>query len=664
MNGVHGELPDARSEREQPTSGTTKIVPGTASIARQLLGPMDVSRATRAVGASPAARRQRRKLAFTSGAVHYGVMSSRARRRRRVVVLVSALAAGLLLLVVLLRAKGMAWAGEFGSIAAFFLALITVLVPWIWRWWRYPQGRPASLMSVEDAADKLAKALESQWVEDEHKRHINDPYAMPVRWAVTRVPVATAARPHSTAGENSGRPLAELAGRFEEISEAFHKSPFRRLVITGPAGAGKSVLAIQLAIQLLNRETRAHGGPVPVILPVANWNPDVGLSDWIASQLITNRQWLADYPRAENRPSLAKALVPDHVIPILDGLDELPERLRAEAIEAINAYGSNRPLVVTSREKEYAEAVADRAISRAMEVQLLPLRIAEVEEYLKEATTVSAGRWDPVFSLLETDPSGPLAAVLATPLMLWLARTIYGKGERDPGDLAEAKLSGDQAALEHHLIAGFVPAVYDRKNGLSRFGCTSQEARRWLAFLAAYSDDTRSADLRWWTLTLAVRGWWPVAFAVRAALLFGTALALIAWLLRQHRYWWRPAETRRLLISTTAGRHLLPYVTYIQELLLQHAGHSARSTTETILGFFPQHSLLPLEFWLIPMALVAGTFYYLLGPWEWPRVLVIRPVRVMKATFRLIVNAIFLSGLTLAVVFVSPLLAAMPLSVS
>ena len=89
-------------------------------------------------------------------------MSSRERRRLGVVVLVLALAVGVFLLVMLLRGKGMAWAGEFGSIAAFFLALITVFVQLASRWWGHPQASVTSLMSAQDAADRLVKDLTSQ----------------------------------------------------------------------------------------------------------------------------------------------------------------------------------------------------------------------------------------------------------------------------------------------------------------------------------------------------------------------------------------------------------------------------------------------------------------------------------------------------------------------
>ena len=586
-------------------------------------------------------------------------MSSRERRRLAVVALVLALGVCIFLLVRLVRPKGLQWAADLAGIGAFFLALIAVLAPLVSRWWRYPQASSTSLMSVEDAADRLAKDLGSQWVDNERQWKINDPYAMPVRWEVVRTRGVTMAGSNPREGDDKPDELsADLSGRFDDISRAFNQSKSHRLIIVGPPGAGKSVLATQLAIQLAEREARPPGAPVPVILQAARWNPDESitinesLSDWIASQLTLKHEWLAAKPRTVESASFAKALIPKYVIPILDGLDELPEHQRPRAIEAINAYGSDRELVVTSRGKEYAAAVAaaGRAISRAVEVQVLPLGVKDVKEYLTDATEVPADRWKPVFDLLKEDRGRQLAAVLTTPLMLWLSRAIYGKGGSNPRELVSAELFNDKEAIENHLIKGLIPAVYDQKTGLSRFGCSPRKAQRWLAFLAAYLDQMHAPDLEWWHLTGAVRSWRPVGFAIRGALLFGAAWGLAIWVTRQHRYQVHGVDARSLLAGQPLGRRLLPSVTRIQGLVLEPAQHGLRSATDTIIGFFPWHSLQLLEFWVILGALCAGIVYTFSSDPP-PRALTIRLARVVIAVIRLFVVAVVLAGLTIFAVW-------------
>jgi hypothetical protein len=153
--------------------------------------------------------------------------------------------------------------------------------------------------------------------------------------------------------------------------------------------------------------------------------------------------------------TLAGALAQDKVLPVIDGLDE---HLRALAIRQVNVVGSRLPLVLTSRAVEYAEAVAGagRGVSQATVVELLPLAAEDIKDYLRGATSQQGpDRWDRVFRDLDT--GGPVAAVLANPMMLWLARTVYEFGEHDPGELAALT---DREAIENHLLDAFLPAIY------------------------------------------------------------------------------------------------------------------------------------------------------------------------------------------------------------
>jgi hypothetical protein len=253
-----------------------------------------------------------------------------------------------------------------------------------------------------------------------------------------------------------------------------------RLVILGPVGAGKSAMALGLTLRVL--EARREGDLLlPVLLAASTWTVDPALPDWESSGL---HDWIAgqltdDLPGLT--ASLADEIVTAGVVPIIDGLDELPPARRPELVRHINKYinqlGARRPLVLTSRAAEYDEAAADSPVSGAVTIELRPLQIPEVKEYLQEATSrTPADRWQRVFSTLDTQPGGPLARTLSTPLMLWLARTVYERSEsepgKEPGKLTELP---DGAAIEKHLLTELVPAVYRRPAGadthaLSRAG--------------------------------------------------------------------------------------------------------------------------------------------------------------------------------------------------
>jgi predicted NACHT family NTPase len=82
------------------------------------------------------------------------------------------------------------------------------------------------------------------------------------------------------------------------------------------------------------------------------WRPKKQtLLDWLAQQLATDYGWLT--------VSHARALVArGMVLPILDGLDEMPSGQQRAAIARINKHDIYRPLILTSREREYHPATA------------------------------------------------------------------------------------------------------------------------------------------------------------------------------------------------------------------------------------------------------------------------------------------------------------------
>ncbi len=63
----------------------------------------------------------------------------------------------------------------------------------------------------------------------------------------------------------------ELRGTLDSIADVYLAAPHQRLVITGAAGAGKTVLTVELTLQLLDR--RPSGAAVPVRLGLSGWDP-------------------------------------------------------------------------------------------------------------------------------------------------------------------------------------------------------------------------------------------------------------------------------------------------------------------------------------------------------------------------------------------------------
>ena len=403
-------------------------------------------------------------------------------------------------------------------------------------------------------ADQLAVAVGTQWNAEAAIRRLNDPYPLSVSWEAadasltdswdSMVKLAT-----SGAGWPPPPPEAtwaagpdDLAGEGGELAEMLARVPTGRLVVLGEPGAGKTMLMVRLVLDLLAR--RAEGGPVPFLASVASWNPTTqDLRGWLGAQLLTDHPVLASpTPEGMTEPTQAAALLASGLIlPVLDGLDEIPEAVRGPAISRINdALRPREQVVVTCRTQEYRDAVrpqrgAEVTLRAAAAVQLRPLDANTVRGYLCDdaAGPVTRARWDPVLAMLGT--KAPAAQALGTPLMVGLARVIYNPrpGElggplRDPVELCDPALA-DRTAVESHLFDAFVPATY-RHDPADRW--KAPDAERWLAFLARHLDRVIGGpDLAWWRLPLVTQAfafklWLVIGFVDGAGVAAGFVLAI------------------------------------------------------------------------------------------------------------------------------------------
>ncbi|MFD4511301.1 NACHT domain-containing protein [Streptomyces sp. NPDC058457] len=219
-------------------------------------------------------------------------------------------------------------------------------------------------------------------------------------------------------GEDSEARL-ELKGDVTQVAELVRGLHRRQLVVLGDPGTGKSVTALLLAWQWL--ESRRPDEPVPVLLPLSSWRPGVDLRAWIVRQIM---QMIEPRParvrRSRLRPDAVERLLDDQrVMLVLDGLDELPAPVRAQAVKAIDqeAIGHTH-LVVTCRGREY-QAVVNRTnnfFTRAAVVELEPVRLDAAHDFLLGSYPEGGGRWEEVFDDVWARSGTPLEEVLANPL--------------------------------------------------------------------------------------------------------------------------------------------------------------------------------------------------------------------------------------------------------
>jgi hypothetical protein len=404
-------------------------------------------------------------------------------------------------------------------------------LPGLYLAWAALPGTADAVGSLDLAtlADQLAVAVGKQWQAEAALRRLNDPYPLPLSWEAADPSLTDAwdslvkladsgagwpARPPTSAATWATGP-PDLAGAGGDLVEVLARVPTGRLVVLGEPGAGKTMLMVRLVLDLLAR--RVGGGAVPILASVGSWNPaEQDLRGWLAAQLMINHPALADPPSASTGETTQAAalLAAGLIIPILDGLDEIPEGIRGPAISRINdALRPGEQLVVSCRKQQWRDVVrpeggVEVTLRAAAAVELRPLDADAVRNYLgaDAAGPVAKARWDPVFKKLGT--KAPVGQVLRTPLMVGLARAIYNPrpGEvagalRDPAELCAPGLT-NRASVEYLLFDEFIPAAY-RHDPDSRWNV--RHAQKWLAFLAWQLEyRTAGPDLAWWQLRLAV----------------------------------------------------------------------------------------------------------------------------------------------------------------
>ena len=403
---------------------------------------------------------------------------------------------------------------------------------------RWSEADPTVLQ--KRAAKDLATWVQRQWRREATARWLDRPEPLGVRWSSTSRPVAPAPGEVLGATGPQGRVLRlRLGGDVNDVVSMFLRLPHRQLVVLGQPGAGKSVLMLLLTLGLLRRWR--SGQPVPVLLNLSSWNPNrEHLDTWLARRLVE------EYPALGNRdrygPGMAMRLVSSEaVLPVLDGLDEMPQARHAVAVvELNNAVGGGRAVVVACRAEEYQAAVAaiGATLGRAAVVELEPVDADAAAVYLPAGQPTGQQRWAPVIAHLRTDPFGPLARALSTPLMVHLARTVYSAPDRDPAELCDPRRWATPQQIEDHLLDAYLPALYPRGSAQPMVEETTSpalrtypadQARHWLAYLAAQMTTLGTRDLAWWQLPRMVSHFelvFGLAVRLMAGLGFGLAFGL------------------------------------------------------------------------------------------------------------------------------------------
>ncbi|GIH11197.1 hypothetical protein Rhe02_92640 [Rhizocola hellebori] len=401
-----------------------------------------------------------------------------------------------------------------GTALALMLNLATDTIDVSWRYWpwvvwpavavlcglaaaieitRHTDGSDMEDLLAE-AARNLSRRLLVAYRDQEWRHGVSRSLPLTVRYSSTGRPAA--ARSVVIGGEGDWQQFP-MRGDVDEIVQAFRALPHGQLVILGEPGAGKSVLALLLSRQLLTEPLL--GEPIPVLLPISSWNPESeSVAAFISGRLADDHR-LVGGRRGNRRLSatLAEAFRMDGaakprawLLPVLDGLDELPPQRRQKAVAELDEFAaSGHPLVLTCRSREYSMIVdaTRRVLPRAAVVEIQPVLVEDAIDFLSHPDP-DRPLWEPVFARLRADSTGVLATTLTTPLLVAMARVAYSRPGSDPGELAGL---ATRRAITDLLIDRYLAAAYDSDDPQLVAANTEQlrsyppeQAARWLGCLA------------------------------------------------------------------------------------------------------------------------------------------------------------------------------------
>lgn len=328
-------------------------------------------------------------------------------------------------------------------------------------------------------ATRLAMAVEQEETNARQQLLGGDNRTINVRFAFLPAPG------HDAAGAGRKGTLDQIVGYYRKLQP-------QRMVITGEAGSGKTVLAIELILGLL--KDRPVNAPVPVRMSAASLDTSrsahSAVPEWIAGHLTQT------YKMSE---AAARQLITTRmVLPVLDGLDEMDSAeapayasRAGQAIRACNAYidGQEKAaMVLTCRISQYeALEQAREWVRDAARVQVLPVAVPTARHFLTARAT-DKGRWQPVLGKMEQPGGSPLTRAMSTPWRLTLAAAVYdqrdpatGRFLRDPADLISAAMDTEEI-IRDHLLGLYILAATAAHGS----PYPADRVRRWLAVLAGY----------------------------------------------------------------------------------------------------------------------------------------------------------------------------------
>jgi eukaryotic-like serine/threonine-protein kinase len=331
-------------------------------------------------------------------------------------------------------------------------------------------------------------------------------------------------------------PLGKLGTTARSAFEAASKF----LLILGAPGSGKTITLLQLTGRLLDEARGTTGAPVPVVLHLVSYDPSRALEDWIGEEI--------SHRYGSTRELAGKWLRQRCLLPMLDGLDEVPSDRREACVRQLNDYlqsGAAPGMVVTCRTDDYRLLAQHERLRLEGALVLQPLDQARIDHFLAgdSGQLRRALKDDLVLSQLGTSP-------LMLDVIVLAGADAHPSGSAAEGDPGRTPEQARSLIFTRYLERALEPRP------LEPTPWPRAATARWLSVLARQLHADNQAELRLECLQpswlpqgrLRVASW--IISRLAACLLAGGALSLAAVItgFEVARFWWL-----HLLIPLAAG---------------------------------------------------------------------------------------------------------------
>src|SRR5215207_4354496 len=331
-------------------------------------------------------------------------------------------------------------------------------------------------------------------------------------------------------------PISEEAA---DIVAAFTSSK-RRLLIVGEPGAGKTTAAYALIEHLDETEGEER---VPLLVNLSAWEAQESLEVFLVDYLLSEVGY-----QVRERTVASEFISSDRYSLILDGLDEIPAKLRSHFSERLDEFvrglSSEVGVVVTCRTQEYEELLTAHptGLGLVQAVEMLPLNSQQLDSALGELAKFDDKEWETFLTERHLTAYQRVRHLLSNPLFLNLAVV----GRLGPSELLNCDEEQDLRDLVFERYLDRVLLV-DQSQG------EPKDVRRYLTWVAQFlngvvvspfglkASDTTVFDLadltppapprRYWLLGGLVVGvvWglsWGLGFGLVLGLVYGLGFGL------------------------------------------------------------------------------------------------------------------------------------------